>query len=317
MSDEDDMGQRAKFTQEEKNLLRDIVTRDEELKGLVIYTNIHNQERQAELSKRLVDQFNLESGMNYNKNQIFGCINRMKTAEIKERERRLVEGGVVDPETGEEFQFWLTVEQQQQTGTDPDVIVKSEPNKTKVKGASAFTKEDREQLRAIMTGDSEIRGLIFHGSSMSKHQCNELWGKLVDKFNEATGKNYSKAEIYNSLSKIKHKDRKGGQSRMVNEDTGVHDYWSYNDEPSGSYISAPAPTPGIDSILALLKAEYGGDIFEVDSMDWANPQTSYLKAILPGVLEEQRLKRSILELQNQNLKLQNKKLKMELRKEER
>jgi len=202
MSDEDDMGQRAKFTQEEKNLLRDIVTRDEELKGLVIYTNIHNQERQAELSKRLVDQFNLESGMNYNKNQIFGCINRMKTAEIKERERRLVEGGVVDPETGEEFQFWLTVEQQQQTGTDPDVIVKSEPNKTKVKGASAFTKEDREQLRAIMTGDSEIRGLIFHGSSMSKHQCNELWGKLVDKFNEATGKNYSKAEIYNSFFDI-------------------------------------------------------------------------------------------------------------------
>ena len=26
---------------------------------------------------------------------------------------------------------------------------------------------------AIMTGDSEIRGLIFHGSSMSKQQCNE------------------------------------------------------------------------------------------------------------------------------------------------
>ncbi len=29
-------------------LYLDIVTRDEELKGLVIYTNIHNQERQAE-----------------------------------------------------------------------------------------------------------------------------------------------------------------------------------------------------------------------------------------------------------------------------
>ena len=44
----------------------------------------------------------------------------------------MVEGGVVDPETGEEFQFWLTVtteielvdQQQQQAGTDPDVIVK-------------------------------------------------------------------------------------------------------------------------------------------------------------------------------------------------
>ena len=43
-----------------------------------VYENILSR-----LSKRLVDQFNLESGMNYNKNQIFGCINRMKTAEIK------------------------------------------------------------------------------------------------------------------------------------------------------------------------------------------------------------------------------------------
>jgi len=170
-----------------------------------------------------------------------------------------------------------------------------------------------------MTGDSEIRGLIFHGSSMSKQQCNDLWGKLVDKFNEATGKSYSKAEIYNSLSKIKHKDRKVAQnSRNVNEDTGLQEYWAFNDtsEHSGSYMSAPAPTPGIDSILALLKSEYGGDVFDVDNLDWTNPQGAYLKAILPGVLEEQRIKRSILELQNQNMKLQNKRLKMELKKDE-
>lgn len=42
-----------------------------------------------------------------------------------------------------------------------------------------------------------------------------------------------------------------------------------------------SPTPGIDSILALLKSEYGGDVFDVDNLDWTNPQGAYLKAILP------------------------------------
>ena len=30
--------------------------------------------------------------------------------------------------------------------------------------------------------------------------------------------------------------------------------------------------------------EYGGDVFDVDNLDWTNPQGAYLKAILPGVL---------------------------------
>ena len=47
--------------------------------------------------------------------------------------------------------------------------------------------------------------------------------------------------------------------------------------------------------------------------DWSNPLATYLRAILPGVLEEQKLKRKNLELQNENLKLQNKRLKLDLR----
>lgn len=58
-----------------------------------------------------------------------------RSAEQKERERRNVEGGVVDPETGEEFHHhWLTLE----PGPD-DVIVKSEPSKIKLR--NAFTKK--------------------------------------------------------------------------------------------------------------------------------------------------------------------------------
>ena len=47
----------------------------------------------------------------------------------------------------------------------------------------------------LISGDSEIRGVIFHGNPSENKSC-DIWARLVDKFNLASGRNYNKNQIY-------------------------------------------------------------------------------------------------------------------------
>eukprot|EP00088_Acartia_fossae_P024196 TRINITY_DN2515_c0_g1_i1.p1 TRINITY_DN2515_c0_g1~~TRINITY_DN2515_c0_g1_i1.p1 ORF type:complete len:438 (-),score=113.83 TRINITY_DN2515_c0_g1_i1:487-1758(-) len=294
------------FSQQHINILKDIITSDGEFRHHFVYSNPSTKptDDSTETWRRLVERMSLETNLNLTREQIEHCLNNIRDHEYKQKEK-MQEVGELDPITGEKFEFWLTVD---------NVDVKSEPKKVNV--PTGFTREEKEQLRSIITGDSELRSLIFHASSMTKEHCNQLWDKLVNKLNESTGKTFTKVQIHALLaSKTKHKDKKNSKT-LHEDDTYLQDFWMFNDanDSSGCYTSTPVPTPGLDSFLALMKGEGQDDMYE-NNPELPASQTSFLKALLPGTLEAQRLKRNLLELQCQNLKLQNKKLKMQLKKE--
>eukprot|EP00088_Acartia_fossae_P041289 TRINITY_DN431_c0_g1_i14.p1 TRINITY_DN431_c0_g1~~TRINITY_DN431_c0_g1_i14.p1 ORF type:complete len:335 (-),score=82.55 TRINITY_DN431_c0_g1_i14:420-1391(-) len=313
--------QSAKFTEEHKSMLKELITGDKELRDHIIFQNISSRDQQTSLWRRLIDRFNQETSSNYSKEQISNCLSRIKRFELQERDRRQSEG---DTDFSD---LWLTLDANASG-------IKSEPKSRN--NPAHFTRDDIDELKSIITGDSEIRGLIFHGNSMTNEQSSGLWARLVDKFNEVTGKCYNKNQIYRCLSRIKYKEKKAHSKPMPDDDLSNQDYWNNTTTDDGYTDNYdPANTNGMDHFMGLIKGEgdmlqgyddstggVGGDAVSGNgaggggggiAADWSNPLATYLRAILPGVLEEQKLKRKNLELQNENLKLQNKKLKLDLK----
>jgi len=300
----------ARFTEEQKSMLKEIITADKEFREHLIFQSISSRDQQSSIWKRFIDHYNTTTGCSYTKEQISNCLSRIKRYELGERQRRIDEG--IDDTTD----FWLTLESQILSGG-----IQSAETRTRNSPAH-FSRDDIEDLKTIITGDNEIRGMIFHGNSLTNEASSALWARLVDKFNQVTGKYYNKNQIYRCLSRIKYKEKKQSSLRqnLAEDDYSItnngQEYWNdMEDDISNSYSN------GLENMY-VKDEELGGNemnlqqqsnTFDMESADWSNPLATYLKAIMPGVLEEQRLKRKNLELQNENLKLHNKKLKLELK----
>lgn len=305
----------VRFTEEHKSMLKEIITGDKELREHLVFQSISSRDQQTVLWRRLIDNFNAVSESSYTKEQISNCLSRIKRFEMGERQRR-VDEGIEDMSD-----LWLTLDTQS-GDIKSELRTRNNP--------AHFSREDIDELKTIITGDSEIRGLIFHGNSMTNEQSSGLWLRLVERFNDVTGKSYNKNQIYRCLSRIKYKEKKQQSKPMPPEDdysSPSQDYWNSNENENESYNeNSNSYSNGMENIFGLIKGESlgGTDIssimqqtqsstYDVDTADWSNPLATYLKAIMPGMLEEQRLKRRNLELQNENLKLHNKKLKLDLK----
>ncbi len=93
----------ARFTEEQKAVLKDLILGDQELKAHIVHQSIASKERQTELWRILVDKFNEITGQNYVKEQISNFLSRIKRNELTERQRRVDEGVTTEP-----ADFWLT-----------------------------------------------------------------------------------------------------------------------------------------------------------------------------------------------------------------
>jgi len=303
----------ARFTEEHKSMLKEIIIGDKELRDHLVFQNVSSRDQQTTLWRRFIENFNTATDSNFTKEQISNCLSRLKRYEMGERQRRQDEG------IEDMSDLWLTLDTQS-GDIKNEIRTRNNP--------AHFSREDIEELKTIITGDNEIRGLIFHGTSMTNEQSSELWMRLVNKFNEVTGKSYNKNQIYRCLSRIKYKEKKQQSMPMSTEDdysSPNQDYWNSNDNENYNDIdNSNSYTNGMENMFGLIKGEGLGDIssimqqtqnstFDSETADWSNPLATYLKAIMPGMLEEQRLKRKNLVLQNENLKLHNKKLKLDLK----
>jgi len=346
-------GPSARFTEEHKTVLKEIITGDQELTSHIIYQSISSKERQSELWKQLIETFNEQTGQNYVKEQITNCLSRIKRSEIAERQRRLEEGEEIGSD------LWLTLDQQ-----DPGL--KYEPRAS----PASFNQADINMLKDIITGDSEIRGVIFHGNPSENKSC-DIWARLVDKFNLASGRNYNKNQIYRCLSRLKYREKNKEKIAAKEKSNGVvkkarqgrpkkvpkkEDFITDESEVSedGEWLppsntgtnsartsrsstaaarstntvtTAALSTAGLDNIFGMIKGEaieddeeeieddFSPDQFNniQDDIDWTNPLTGYLKAMTPGIRLNQRLQKTNYDLQMENQRLINQKLKLDFR----
>ena len=105
----------ARFTEDHKVVLKDIILGDPELKAHIVHQSISSKERQTELWRILVDKFNELTGQKYVKEQISNFLSRIKRNELTERQRRLDEGVTTEP-----ADFWLT-------SSNPQDLVRASP----------------------------------------------------------------------------------------------------------------------------------------------------------------------------------------------
>ena len=220
----------ARFTEEQKSMLKEIITADKEFREHLIFQSISSRDQQSSIWKRFIDHYNTTTGCSYTKEQISNCLSRIKRYELGERQRRIDEG--IDDTTD----FWLTLESQILSGG----IQSAEPRTRN--SPAHFSRDDIEDLKTIITGDNEIRGMIFHGNSLTNEASSALWARLVDKFNQVTGKYYNKNQIYRCLSRIKYKEKKQSSLRQnLSEDdysitNNGQEYWNdMEDDISNSY----------------------------------------------------------------------------------
>ena len=231
----------ARFTEEQKNMLKEIITADKEFREHLIFQSISSRDQQSSIWKRFIDHYNTTTGCSYTKEQISNCLSRIKRFELSERQRRIEEG--IDDTSD----LWLTFESQV-TGD-----IKSEPRTRN--SPAHFSRDDIEDLKTIITGDNEIRGMIFHGNSLTNEASSALWARLVDKFNQITGKNYTKNQIYRCLSRIKYKEKKESLKPNLADDdysTPGQEYWNdVDDDLSNSYSN------GLENIYNYVKGRAG------------------------------------------------------------
>ena len=105
----------ARFTEDHKVVLKDIILGDPELKAHIVHQSISSKERQTELWRILVDKFNELTGQKYVKEQISNFLSRIKRNELTERQRLLDEGVTTEP-----ADFWLT-------SSNPQDLVRASP----------------------------------------------------------------------------------------------------------------------------------------------------------------------------------------------